>query len=139
MKILIITSTIILLIFTLSSCDKPHEQEKINDKNSTVENFESFYEKFHNDSLFQLSRLNFPLKGGPVGGDINEEWTKGNWRMLRTKIYEVDTSQYKVSNVKQDNSFTEKVWLEDSGFSFEYKYELIGKKWFLVSAFEQDN
>lgn len=139
MKILIVTTTIILLTFTLSSCYKSCVQEKKNNSNSSVENFESFYDKFHNDSLFQLSRLNFPLKGGPVGGDTNEEWTKGNWRMLRTKIYDVETTQYKVSYEKQYNSFTEKVWLEDSGFSFEYKYELIGNKWFLVSAFELDN
>lgn len=137
MKNLTVFLTIILLTFI--SCDKSRTQEKRNISNSNIENFDSFYDKFHKDSLFQISRLKFPLKGGPDRGDINEEWSKENWHMLKTKIYDVDTTQYKVSYEKHEKSFLEKVWIEDSGFSFEYKYELIGKKWFLVSAFEQDN
>jgi hypothetical protein len=137
MKNLIIFVTIILLTFT--SCDKFRTQEKKNISNSSIENFNSFYDKFHKDSLFQLSRIKFPLKGGPDRGDINEEWTKENWHILKTKIYDVDTTQYKVSYKKLEKSFIEKVWLEDSGFSFEYKFELIDNKWFLVSAFENNN
>jgi hypothetical protein len=137
MKNLIVFATIILLTFT--SCDKFRTQEKKNISNSSIENFDSFYDKFHKDSLFQLSRIKFPLKGGPDRGDINEEWTKENWHILKTMIYDVDTTQYKVSYKKLEKSFIEKVWLEDSGFSFEYKFELINNKWFLVSAFENNN
>lgn len=137
MKNLIAFSIIILLTFI--SCDKSRTQEKMNVSNFSIENFDSFYDKFHKDSLFQISRLKFPLKGAPDRGDINEKWTKENWHILKTKIYDVDTTQYKVSYEKHEKSFIEKVWLEDSGFSFEYKFELIDNKWFLVSAFELDN
>jgi len=137
MKNLIVLLTVILL--TLISCDKAKTQEKRNTSNSSIENFDSFYDKFHKDSLFQISRLKFPLKGGPDSGDINEEWTKENWHILKVKIYDVDTTKYKVFYEKRDTSFTEKVWIEDSGFSSEYNFQLIDNKWFLVSAFELDD
>lgn len=137
MKKLILISTIIL--FTFISCNRLHIKEKKNISKSSIENFDSFYDKFHKDSLFQMSRLKFPLKGGPDRGDINEEWTKENWYILKTKIYDVDTTEYKVFYKKRERSFTEKVWIEDSGFSSEYNFELIDNKWFLVSAFELNN
>ena len=137
MKNLIALSSIILLTFI--SCYKSRTLEKKSITNSSIENFEFFYDKFHKDSLFQISRLKFPLKGSPDRGNINEKWTKVNWHILKTKIYDVDTTQYKVAFEKHEKSFIEKVWLEDSGFSFEYKFELIDNKWFLVSAFELDN
>ena len=137
MKNLIALSTIILLTFI--SCYKSRTLEKKSITNSSIENFEFFYDKFHKDSLFQISRLKFPMKGGPDRGDINEEWTKENWHILKTKIYDVDTTRYKVSYEKHEKSFLEKVWFVDSGFSFEYRFELIDNKWFLVSAFELDN
>ena len=59
--------------------------------------------------------------------------------MLKTKIYDVDTSQYKVYFKKLKKSFTEKVWIVNSGFKLEYRFELIDNKWFLVSAFELNN
>jgi|ERR1035437_13064 hypothetical protein len=137
MKNLITVSVIILLTFI--SCSRFQTQEKKNISKSSMEDFDSFYDKFHNDSLFQISRLKFPLEGGPDRGDINEEWTKENWHILKTKIYDVDTTKYKVFYEKREKSFTEKVWIEDSGFSFEYHFGLINNKWFLVSAVEMDN
>lgn len=137
MKNLTVLATIILL--TLISCNKSRTQEKRNISNSYIENFDSFYDRFHNDSLFQISRLKFPLKGGRFEEEGEEKWTKKNWSMLKMKIYDVDTTQYKVSYEKHEKNFNEKVWLEDSGFSFEYNFELINNKWFLVSAFEYNN
>jgi len=137
MKNLTVLATIILLTFI--SCDKPRTQEKRNISNSSIENFDSFYDKFHKDSLFQISRLKFPLKGGRFEEDGEEKWTKKNWSMLKNKIYDVDTTEYKVSYERHEKNFKEKVWLEDSGFSFEYNFELINNKWFLVSAFEYNN
>ena len=137
MKNLITISTIILLTFI--SCNRFQTKEKKNITKYSKENFDTFYDKFHNDSLFQISRLKFPLKGGPDRGDINEAWTKENWHILKTEIYDVDTTKYKVFYEKKEKSFKEKVWIENSGFSFEYNFELIDNKWFLVSAFELDN
>jgi len=136
-KILRIFAAISLLM--IISCDKSREHVKVHNSEATIENFDTFFDKFHKDSLFQLSRIKFPLNGGPGNGQINDEWTKENWRMLKTKIQDVDTTQFKVSYRKLEQSFIAKVWLENSGFSCEYKYEIMNNKWYLVAAFEQDN
>ena len=130
----------IIVLISFSKCKQfKTESTKQEISKDSIENFDVFYDKFHKDSLFQISRLNFPLKGGPDNEDGQDEWTKENWSILKTKIYDVDTSIYKVFYEKHEKSFTEKVWLKNSGFSFEYKYELIDNKWFLVSAFEINN
>ncbi len=139
----LITRMVIISIFVLISLSNCKQTKKESARQgiskSSIESFDSFYDRFHKDSIFQISRLRFPLGGGPDRGDVNEEWTKENWSMLKTKIYDVDTSQYKVYFKKLKKSFTEKVWIVNSGFKLEYRFELIDNKWFLVSAFELNN
>jgi hypothetical protein len=127
----------ILILLSLIGCKPVNDvpKEKLNSK-STIENFETFYNKFHADSSFQISRIKFPLEGFSTDGNEEKKWTKDNWDLLKTKIYDIDTSHYKISYKKTDKSFTEKIWVEDSGFSMEYRFELINNKWFLVYAFE---
>lgn len=103
-----------------------------------IENFDAFYDKFHTDSLFQVSRIQQPLEGLRFDGESEIKWTKENLPFLTTRIYDVDTSEYKISYKKTKNEFIEKVWIENSGFWSEYKFRLINDKWFLVSAVEQD-
>lgn len=130
----------ILVLLSFTNCKQTkNEFVRQGVSKTSIENFDLFYDRFHKDSLFQISRLKFPLGGGHDKGNIDEEWTKKNWSMLKTKIYDVDTTQYKVSYEKLKKSFTEKVWIEDSGFIFECRFELIDNKWFLLSAFELNN
>ena len=51
---------------------------------------------------------------------------------MRTRIYDIDKSQYKVEYKKTETTFTQRVWVEGSGFSTECRFELIGSQWFLV-------
>ncbi|MBR2770820.1 MAG: DUF4348 domain-containing protein [Salinivirgaceae bacterium] len=101
-------------------------------KVAKVEDFDKFYNRFHADSAFQMSRIKFPLKGASTNLDKSTPWTPQNWQMLRTRIYDVDKNQYKVKYSKTETSFTQKVWVDGGGFSNECRFELIGGKWFLV-------
>ena len=101
-------------------------------KKAKVEDFDKFYDRFHADSAFQMSRIKFPLKGASTNIDKSTPWTPQNWQMLRTRIYDVDKNQYKVKYTKTETSFTQKVWVDGGGFSNECCFELIGGKWFLV-------
>ena len=101
-------------------------------KVAKVEDFDKFYDKFHADSTFQMSRIKFPLKGASTNLDTSTPWTPQNWQMLRTRIYDVDKSQYKVKYSKTETSFTQKVWVEGAGFCNECRFELVDGKWFLV-------
>lgn len=101
-------------------------------KKSKVEDFDKFYDRFHADSTFQMSRIKFPLKGASTNLDKSTSWTPQNWQMLRTRIYDVDKNQYKVKYSKTETSFTQKVWVDGAGFSNECRFELVNGKWFLV-------
>ena len=101
-------------------------------KSAKAEDFDKFYDRFHTDSAFQLSRVKFPLKGGEVGLEKTTPYTRQNWQMMRTRIYDIDKSQYKVEYNKTETTFTQRVWVEGSGFSTECRFELIGSQWFLV-------
>jgi len=97
-----------------------------------AENFDQFYNRFHNDSMFQISRLRFPIEGARVTSNTSEKWTRKNWQMIKTKVFDVDTKQYKATYKKTEDTFTERVWMENSGFSIECRFKLIDGKWWLV-------
>jgi hypothetical protein len=113
-------------------------QEKNANHKQDIENFDEFYHKFHTDSVFQMSRIRFPLEGKMIDGQDEIAWTKENWIVMRTKIYDIDHNQYKTSFKKTETTFFQKFWLENSGLSADYRFELIGKKWYLVYALDQN-
>lgn len=82
------------LIFILSlstlliSCDsKPSEQTPPEINGITdVEDFNQFYERFHNDTAYQMLHINFPLQGMPQNAaELADEeklafrWQKEDW------------------------------------------------------------
>ncbi|MBN2347737.1 MAG: DUF4348 domain-containing protein [Bacteroidales bacterium] len=107
-------------------------------KEKKVEDFDIFYDKFHSDEQFQLSRIKFPLEGLSVDGIEEAQWSKDNWVIMKTRIYDIDTTQYKIFYKKTEKDFTQKVWIEDSGFSSECRFELIDNTWFLVFMMDQN-
>jgi hypothetical protein len=129
----------ILIIVVQTSCQNNTQTKSIAENSTPVEDFDEFYNKFHSDSSFQMSRVHFPLEGGIYDSGQDSAWTKANYRILKTRIYDVDTTEFKVSFTKTDSTFTEKVWLEDSGYSSEYKFHLINKLWYLVYAVDAND
>ncbi len=99
-----------------------------------AENFDSFYDKFHKDVEFQMQRIVFPLAGKSVDANGEREWTNENWIPMKVKIYDVDTSKYKISYKETENTFVQKFWLPGTGFSAEYRFEKRAGMWFLVYA-----
>ena len=132
-KTIIFAGSILLMIVLLMNCNSM----KMTFLKST-EDFDTFYDKFHNDSAFQMSRIQFPLEGKSVSPSGTTQWTRDNWNLIKTKIYNVDTSQYNVNYNKTEDTFTQKVWLEDAGFKWKCRFELIDKKWYLVYVLDQN-
>jgi len=114
------------------------EETATKTKSKAVEDFDQFYNRFHEDSAFQVSRLKFPISGASVDVDGTEKWTKQNWHIMKTKIYDIDTTQYKVTHHKTPTEFTQHVWIPDTGFSNKCRFELIGKKWYLVYCLDEN-
>ncbi|MBK6479482.1 MAG: hypothetical protein IPF93_14775 [Saprospiraceae bacterium] len=102
--------TLVSLCFTLvvlSGCSSAKSKAGHSKKN--IEDFDRFYDKFHQDGAFQMSRLKFPLQGHD---GVGNKWTKTNWTLMKGRIYEVDKSQYKVEYKKTDKSFFQKSGLK---------------------------
>jgi hypothetical protein len=97
------------------------------------ESFERFNERFHNDSTFQISRVEFPIGGKYVDDLVSRVWSADNWEILITPVSAItDTTHYKHSLVRTDTFVTEKFWIEQSGFKVERRFEKKGGKWYLV-------
>ena len=101
-------------------------------KAAKVEDFDKFYDRFHTDSAFQMSRIKFPLGGGYHTVDNSTKWTAENWHIMTTRVYDVDKNKYKATYSKTDSSFTQKVWIDSAGLFVECRFELVDGKWFLV-------
>ncbi len=126
----------LLCLLLFISCQS-NTKGKVN-TDSNIENFEVFYDRFHKDSVFQMSRLAFPLAGGNFDNGQEYQWTKDNWSLLKVRIQDVDTTKFKVKYLKTDKEFYEKFWLEESGFWGEYRFEVQNGCWYLTYAVEHN-
>ena len=102
------------------------------------EDFDQFYDRFHADENFQMSRIQFPLGGKSVDTNGERVWTPDNWIPMKVKIMDVDTNTYKVDYNKTEDTFVQKFWLPGSGFSAEYRFARKNGQWFLVYAMDSN-
>jgi hypothetical protein len=100
------------------------------------EDFDKFYDRFHEDMDFQMERIQFPLEGGSAEVDGTYPWNRENWITMKVKIYDVDKTVYIVDYQKSDDVFSQSFKLKGSGFSAEYRFKKINKKWYLVYALD---
>jgi hypothetical protein len=102
-------------------------------KEEQPENFEEFNKKFHSDSLFQVSRVDFPIEGKHVSGFEQYNWTRKNWQFQAIPVAEkTEIGEYQHSLLKTDTLVTEKFWIPNSGFEVERQFKLIKNKWVLI-------
>ena len=117
------------------------------------ENFEEFYEKFLTDSLFQISRIKFPLPGENLGSsdripsDIAEEygievekeekayyWERDSWVPFEKVDY--DTTIFTEERLTVNDTIKIRIYIKDSGFQVGAHYKIIENKWYLVYYYE---
>ena len=108
-----------------------------NEKNRTSitvvnEDFDMFYQRFHDDTSFQLKRIKFPVNGGYTDFDTTINWTSINWEYLKFTSEHIDTSIYNIKFERKRTKVIEQVNCKDCGFSFEMIFNLIGTKWYLT-------
>ena len=137
-KEIFVLHLVILLIIV--SCAKKHVQKEMDLEESKIikkksESFADFYDHFHSDSLFQMSRVQFPVRGQRIDHDTSFTWNKDNWMLIKYKVREIDTSEFRIRISETSNMVTEEVEYKiESGFFFESKYQLINGTWYLVEC-----
>ncbi len=94
------------------------------------EDFEAFYKKFHEDTLFQYQRIEFPLAG--IGADGNDKiWTEEDW--VLQKPVDLKNEDFKVMREKQGDFIKERIIYQEA-FIIErnFSYDKMSKKWLLT-------
>ncbi len=96
------------------------------------EDFDAFYDRFHEEEDFQLDRLAFPLEGNLTDDRGTREWDRSSWEMHRGKVTEITESNYDTEIIRKEDEFIDKVQLRDAGFFVERRFERIKGRWYLV-------
>jgi len=125
-----------MLFLMTTSCGvfkKSSKTDKVKNT-SSLENFDSFYDRFHSDPEFQLERIEFPLGGVKIDGMEESAWSKANWNIMKVKIYDIDQSQFIVKYQKNEDSFTQSFKMKNAEFYADYRFKRIEGKWYLVYA-----
>ena len=100
--------------------------------------FELFYNKFVSDSLYQISKVKFPIKGVYADYEGEETWTKEKWPLINLNLNENNNqSGDSISMIQTPTSFFYGIYCVDCGFSFEMSFEKINHQWYLT--YRQEN
>lgn len=132
----------LILFLVLTSCVNQNNSKKLDSTSENnieiTERFEEFYEKFHSDSSFQMSRIKFPLKGynydetySPISeiDFSNYEWQRDEWD-IHSKPIESDS--LKVEFIVEKGKVEEVITIPNSGTEIVRRFSLMNGKWFLV-------
>ena len=136
-----------IVVISLLSCKNNFKIKKQVEQQVDVivltEKFNVFYEHFHSDSVFQISRIIFPLNGYEINENYNPiertdedfHWNKSDWKIHR-KIN--GTKDLKITTNQSDNLVVETIFIPNTGFEIVRKFKLINGKWFLIFYGEQN-
>lgn len=163
---------IIVSLLVLCSCNNRNGKIKLNDVNTmseanylekntdselnfseelSTEDFNTFFTRFERDSIFQISRIIFPLEGYSTEYvfDLNYEqdkdefdyfvkdhvfyWKKQGWGMIAFYDPENEFNRIFEKITEGNNTFMiEKITGKKENIEILLKYQLIDNKWYLV-------
>ena len=131
-KTIIEHSMRVLLLVAITTLSVMSCQNETPSVKGNVEDFEQFHDKFLTDSLFQMSRIAFPLQGAkstflPDSLKTNF-WVEEEWNMHR-KVEGLKDYEHKI--IQQEDIVVE-VFYDEIGGGIQKNYMAIDGKWQLV-------
>lgn len=100
------------------------------------EDFQSFYQRFHSDSLFQADRLRLPIQGYKIEGQSIKRWSQANWLMHKNGKGQIDENIYDIKQTILNNRVYEQITIPNSTFLMERHFENEKGKWMLTYCLE---
>lgn len=138
-----ITYLILFCLCCLSACKQKNSTtthtNSVFDKDSAVPvDFMDFYMKFHQDSMFQINHIQFPLDGMPAmalelpqDSLNNFVWSEQSW--VAHKPFSGNESDYlKEFRVISPNLISEFIIEKQMGYGMERRFSKLGNKWYLI-------
>ena len=140
-----------LLILNFSGCIGNQKADRV--LVHKEENFDKFSKVFYSDSLFQTSRIIFPLVSdlkdslaNKSGQTSNSTLNKTNWRMLSNDYFKEGDSIatiygriYKRKLIRSNSQVEDYIYIENSGFFEKVIFTMKDGKWYLTDYIESDN
>ena len=129
----LLVSSILFILIACHSSPAPQEPEA---QLELPEDFIEFYDRFHADSNFQISRIVFPLPGKPASDDFEMEfvdfkWTKDGWKIHKAFDENDDTfdRRYKVFD---EGLISEIIFSPTYGYYMERRFAKMTDGWNLI-------
>ena len=133
-SLLFSTLTVIMLISGCGSSASSEPEVEVTGLGSEVEDFSSFYVKFHNDSLFQISRITWPLNGNYVqdssGAAKDLKYIEADWTMHRLMLNNPDFVQ-QIEPLTED-LFIEEIKARAGKYKIERRFARLTGGWHLI-------
>lgn len=153
-KIIVLKSIILLILFTNCKNDAQDlkiekelkrsttiRESKIN-KITNEENFNEFILKFNKDSIFQISRIDFPLK--VKESDFEKEYRLSEIIIQKANYQKMDFTYLESYKKQEYDKFEQDIKIEknsavikirgiDNGIFADYIFEKRNGKWYLIT------
>lgn len=130
-------SLFLLLAFACNNSDQSAKTSIAADLPDNLQSFALFYEKFHQDSIFQIEHITFPLEGVPVQADSagmvsnSFRWQKSDWVMH--KQFDLSSSDYEREFLPiGETILVEKIIHKNTGFGMIRRFAKLGEDWYLI-------
>jgi hypothetical protein len=100
--------------------------------------FEIFYDKFISDSIYQITKVQFPIKGVLADYEGEKEWTKETWPFMKWDLRkEIRNTDDSITIDQSNDRFFFGSYCRDCGFSFEMSFDKNDNEWYLT--YRQEN
>lgn len=125
----------LMLIFT--DCKRKGEPLLKEQPSGVPADFAQFYEKFHTDSVYQMSHIQFPLDGYPTNADSisiadkNFHWTADTWVMHTMKAFN-DSLYTRTLDAPLPGIVNETVYQKNTPFGMVRRFFKRGDEWYLI-------
>ena len=135
-----VVSIFIFMALLLTNCNRQKEAKESLSKEVTKDlpaDFVAFYEKFHQDSAYQMAHIVFPLEGYPSQvdsatlADGTFRWQAENWRIHKMAAF---TSSEFTRSFEQTipGVVNETVRQNGTPYAMFRRYYKRGDEWFLI-------
>ena len=101
------------------------------------QDFADFYERFHQDSAYQMEHIIFPLEGLPREADSITiasgafRWQKEDWRMQRG--FNLQSSSFEQDLIPiSEGLIIEKITHKEGDLGMQRRFARLGEEWYLI-------
>ncbi len=128
-----------LALMAFTGCKQPAPQETASGREGgeAWKDFTSFYERFHQDSAYQMAHITFPLEGLPQGADSATiasgafRWTPETWTIQHGFNLQSADFEHQLRPIG-DDAMIEKLVHRSGDLAIVRRFARLGDEWYLI-------